>query len=46
MIMKKEWFAHKSWKDRSQKKWTYTFVKRLLKHFKDSGTMNRKRGSG
>ena len=38
--------AYKSWKDHSSKNWTYTSVKRLLKRLKDSGTMNRKEGSG
>ena len=38
--------AHKIWKDHSSKNWTYTSVERLLKRFKDSGTMNRKDGSG
>ena len=43
---KKRWSAYKVWKDHSSKNWTYTSVKRLLKRFKDSGTMNRKEGSG
>ena len=34
------------WKDHLSKNWTYTLVKRLLKRFEDSGTMNRKEGSG
>ena len=34
------------WKDPSSKNWTQTSVKRLLKRFKDSSTMNRKEGSG
>ena len=38
--------AYKIWKDHSSKNWTYTSVKRLFKHFKDSGTMNRKESSG
>ena len=42
----KGWFAYKIWKDHSLKKWTYTSIKRLLKRFKDSGTRNRKEGSG
>ena len=42
----KGWSAYKVWKDHSSKNWTYTSVKRLLKRFKDSGTMNRKEGSG
>ena len=42
----KEQSAYKIWKDYSSKNWTYTSVKRLLKHFKDSDTMNRKEGSG
>ena len=37
----KGWSAYKIWKDHSSKNWTYTSVKRLLKHFKDSGAMNR-----
>ena len=41
----KGWSAYKTWKDYSSKNWTYTSVKRLLKRFKDSGTMNRKEGS-
>ena len=32
--------------DHLPKNWTYTYVKRLLKRFKDSGTMNSKEGSG
>ena len=40
------WSAYKIWKDHSLKNWTYTSVKRLLKHFKDSGIINRKEGSG
>ena len=42
----KRWSAYKIWKDHSSKNWTYTSVKRLLKRFKDSCTMNRKEGSG
>ena len=42
----KGWSAYKVWKDHSSKNWTYTSVKRLLKRFKDSCTMNRKEGSG
>ena len=37
---------YKIWKDHSLKNWTNKSIKRLLKHFKDSGTMNRKEGSG
>ena len=40
------WSAYKIWKEHSSKNWTYIFVKRLLKCFKDCGTMNRKQGSG
>ena len=42
----KGWSAYKIWKEHSSKNWTDIFVKRLLKRFKDSGTMNRKEGSG
>ena len=42
----KEQSAYKIWKDYSSKNWTYTSARRLLKHFKDSDTMNRKEGSG
>ena len=42
----KGWSAYKIWKDHSSKNWTYTSVKRLLKRFKGSGTMNRKEVSG
>ena len=42
----KGWSAYKIWKDHSSKNWTYSSVKRLLKRFKDSGTMNKKEGSG
>ena len=42
----KGWSAYKILKDHSSKNWTYTSGKRLLKRFKDSGTMNRKEGSG
>ena len=35
----KGWCAHKIWKDHSSKNWTYTSVKKLLKCFKDSGTL-------
>ena len=41
----KGWSAYKTWKDYSSKNWNYTSFKRLLKRFKDSGTMNRKEGS-
>ena len=41
----KGWCPYKIWKDHSSKNWTYTSVKRLLKRFKDSGTVNRKEGS-
>ena len=34
------WSAYQIWKDH------YASVKILLKHFKDSGTINRKEGSG
>ena len=40
----KGWSAYR--KDHSSKNWTYTSVKKNLKRFKDSGTMNRKEGSG
>ena len=36
----KGWSAYKIWKDHSSKNWTCTSVKRLLKSFKDNGTMN------
>ena len=39
----KGWSTYKIWKDHSSKNWTYTSVKRLLKLFKDSGTMNTKK---
>ena len=42
----KGWSAYKIWKDHSSENWTYISVKRLLKRFKDSGTINRKEGSG
>ena len=38
--------ANKIWKDHQSKNWTYTSVKRLLKQFKDSSTVNRKENSG
>ena len=41
----KVWSVYKIWKDHSSKNWTYTSVRRFLKRFKDSGTMNRKEGS-
>ena len=40
----KGWSAYKIWEDHSSKNWTYTSVKRLLKHFKDSGTREEKSG--
>ena len=40
------WSAYKIWKDHSLKNWTYTSVKKILKRLKDSGTINRKEGSG
>ena len=42
----KGWSTYKIWEDHSLKNWTYTSVKILLKHFKDSGTINRKEDSG
>ena len=42
----KGWSAYKIWEDHSSKNWTYTSAKRLLKRFKDNGTMNRKQCSG
>ena len=42
----KGWSVYKIWKDHSLKNWAYTSIKRLLKHFKDSGTINRKESSG
>ena len=42
----KGWSAFEIWKDHSWKNWTYTSVKRILKRFKDSGTINKKEGSG
>ena len=42
----KGWSAYKIWKDHSLKNWTYTSVKEVLKRLKDSGTINRKEGSG
>ena len=35
----KRWSAYKIWKDHSSKNWTYTSVKKLLKCFKDNGTL-------
>ena len=47
MIMKKKGGLHiKFGKTIQRKNWTYTSVKRRLKRFKDSGTMNTKEGSG
>ena len=47
MIMKKKGGLHiKFGKTIQRKSWTYTSVKRRLKRFKDSGTMNTKEGSG
>ena len=43
---KKGWSVYKIWKDHSSKNWTFTSIKRFLKSFKYSGTMNRKEGSG
>ena len=42
----KGWSVYKIWKDYSLKNRTYTFVKILLKRFKDSGATNRKKDSG
>ena len=42
----KRWSAYKIPKNHSSKNFTYTSEKRLLKRLKDSGTMNRKEGSG
>ena len=42
----KSWSAYKISKDHLSKNWTYASVKRLLKHFKGSDTMNRKECSG
>ena len=42
----KRWSAYKISKDYLLKNWTYTSVKRLLKRFKGSDTMNRKESSG
>ena len=45
-MKKKGGLRIKIWKDHSSKNWAYTSLKRLLKCFKDSGTMNRKESSG
>ena len=42
----KSWFAYKIWKNHSSKKWDYSSVKRLLKTFRETGSMNRRQGSG
>ena len=42
----KGWSVYKIWRDHSVKNWAYRSVKKLLNSFKDSGTMNRKEGSG
>ena len=38
------WSAYNIWKNHSAKNWTYTSIKRFLKHCKDNSTMNRKDG--
>jgi len=42
----KAWSAYQIWKSHTLKNWNYSSVKRLLKRFKDNGTMDRKEGSG
>jgi len=41
----KGWTAYKIWKEHKAKGWVLSSVQRLVKKFKASGTMKRKKGS-
>lgn len=42
----KGWSAYNIWKQHPMKGWDYSSVKRLLKRFRETGTMDRLKGSG
>ena len=42
----KGWSAYKIWKNHPSKKWDYYSVKRLMKKFRETGSMDRGHGSG
>ena len=42
----KDWPAYKIWKNHPSKKWDYSPVKRLLKKFRQVGSINKRHGSG
>ena len=42
----KGWTAYKIWKEHKSKRWVLSSVQRLVKKFKITGTMERKRSSG
>ena len=42
----KGWTAYRVCKEHESKKWVLSFVQRLLKRFKEDGSMKRRTGSG
>ena len=42
----KSWAAYKIWKNHLSKKWDYSFVKGLLKKIIETGSIDRRHGSG
>ena len=38
--VQKGYTAYRIWKENPERKWKYTSVKRLIKKFKEEGTMN------
>ena len=44
--IEKDYTAYEIWKHNPEKNWHYSKVKRVVKKFKEYGTMERKKGSG
>ena len=42
----KSWSSYKIWKDNPSKKWDYSSIKRPLKKFRETGSIDRRHGSG
>ena len=42
----KNWSAYQIWKNHTSKKWDYSSVKRLIKKIKETGSTDRRPGSG
>ena len=46
LFVEKGYTAYRIWKENPQRKWDKTSVKRLTKRYEQTGSMDRKKGSG